>query len=215
MQGVNLVLAFAVSAFLAGPFVDLDQRPAPKTVPPKVSAQAKRDSENMSKKLAQMVMHLEPVSGKPKPAALRTNFTDTELNAWLANDGKDQLTPGLVNPRVTFTEPRKLSTKVLVDLDAVRKSKERGMFDMANLLTGVVEVTLNGTLTGSGGMGVFGVESAYLGALPIPRALLQELIAFYSKSPSMPEGVTLDKPFPLPIGIREVSIQRGSATVLQ
>ncbi len=154
------------------------------------------------------------VKGKTLPP-LRTTFTDREFNAWLLADGKDNVPTGLLSPTVTFLAAAKLTAKAIVDLDAVRKSKTRGMFDPMNLLTGLVPVTLNGTLTGAGGMATFDVQSASLGTWPLPRTVLQELIAYYSKSDDYPEGITLGKPFALPAAVKQLLIARGTATVVQ
>lgn len=180
------------------------------------SSPAKRDSEKMQKNLAAMLVRAAsaPVKGKPLQP-LRTTFTDRELNAWLVEDGKDNVPVGLVSPRVTFTGPNTLTVNAQVDLDAVRKSRERGMLDPMGYLTGMMAIAMTGTFSGTGGQAVFDVQSATLGAVPVPKILLQELISYYSKSPQFPDGITLTKPFPLPAGVRELAIQRGSATVVQ
>jgi hypothetical protein len=103
----------------------------------------------------------------------------------------------------------------MVDLDAVRKSRERGMLDPMNYLSGMMAIAMNGVLTGASGQGTFDVESASLGNVTVPRILLQELIAYFSKSSEFPDGITLARPFPLPAGVRDLAIQRGSATVVQ
>jgi len=185
-----------------------------------VSAQApppgKRDSERMQKSLMAVMARAEapPVKGKPA-ASLRTSFTDRELNAWLAQDGKDNVPPGLVGPQITFAGPGKVTVKGVVDLDAVRKSRERGWLDPFAYLNGLMTISMNGSLSGSGGQGVFDVESATLGNVAVPKILLQELVTFYSRSPQFPDGITLTKPFLLPAGVREVAIARGSATIVQ
>lgn len=185
-----------------------------------VSAQApsaaKRDSERMQKSLTAILLRAEapPAKGKPAPP-LRTTFTDAELNAWLAADGKENVPTGLVSPQVTFTGPGKVTVKGVVDLDAVRKSRERGWLDPFAYLNGLMTISLNGVLSGANGQGVFDVESATLGNVAVPKVLLQELITYYSRSPQFPDGIILTKPFPLPAGVRDLAIQRGTATVVQ
>lgn len=185
-----------------------------------VSAQAPsaaaRDSEKVDRALTAMLTRAATpvVKGKPAPS-LRTTFTDTELNSWLAGVGKDQLPPGMVGPTVTFTGPGKLTFKGVVDLDAVRKSRERGWLDPFAYLNGFMQISMTASLTGKAGQGTFDVESALLNNVPVPKVLLQELITYYSKSPHFPDGVTLAKPFPLPAGVHDLTIQRGSATVVQ
>jgi hypothetical protein len=180
------------------------------------SADAKRDNAKMEASLVAIMTRATAPAAKGKTLQpLRTTFSDRELNAWLLADGKDNVPAGLLSPTVTFLGGGKLTAKAVVDLDAVRKSKQRGMFDPMNLLTGLVPVTLNGTLTGTGGMATFDVESASLGTWPLPRTVLQELIAYYSKSEDYPDGITLGKPFALPAAVKQLLIARGTATVVQ
>lgn len=185
-----------------------------------VSAQApsagKRDSERVQKNVTAMLVRAAtpPARGKAVPP-LRTTFSDREINAWLAEDGKANLPPGLIGPQVTFTGPGKVVVRGVVDLDAVRKSRERGWLDPFAYLNGLMTISLNGVLSGTGGQGTFDVESAMLGNVPVPKLLLQELITYYSRSPQFPDGIILTKPFPLPAGVRDLAIQRGSATVVQ
>lgn len=177
---------------------------------------AKRDNDKMQNSLNAIMSRAgQPVVKGKTPAPLRTTFTDAQLNAWLLIDGKDNVPVGLLNPVVTFLAAGKLTTRAIVDLDAVRKSKPRGMLDPMNLLSGLVPVTLTGTLSGADGMATFDVESASLGTWPLPRTVLQELFAYYSKSPEYPEGITLGKPFKLPAAVKSMLIARGTATVVQ
>lgn len=177
---------------------------------------AKRDNEKMQQSLDAIMARANAPAVKGKvPEPLRTTFTDAQLNAWLVADGKDNVPVGLLQPVVTFLANSKLTAKAIVDLDAVRKSKPRGMLDPMNLLTGLMPVTLTGTLSGAGGMGTFDVESAQLGTWPLPRSVLQELLAFYSKSPEFPDGIALGKPFPLPAAVKALIVAKGTATVVQ
>jgi hypothetical protein len=177
---------------------------------------AKRDSDRMQQTLGAIMERANTPAVKGKtPPPLRSTFTDTQFNAWLLADGKDNVPVGLVQPVVTFLGADKLTAKAVVDLDAVRKSKPRGMLDPMNLLTGMVPVTLTGTLSGAGGMATFDVQSAQLGTWPLPRGVLQELIAYYSKSTEYPDGITLGKPFALPAAVKALIIAKGTATVVQ
>jgi hypothetical protein len=49
----------------------------------------------------------------------------------------------------------------------------------------------------------------------IPRAVLQEIITYYSRSEEHPRGFQLDEPFELPSAIRAVETAPGRATVVQ
>lgn len=176
-------------------------------------APSQADAEAMNRKMEAMTSRalLSPVPAEP----LRTTFTDRELNAYLAHHGAEQLPTGLKRLTINMLDVAKLETRSLVDLDAVRTSKPRTLLDPMGYITGSLEVVTVGLLTGSGGKGLYRHESASVGGVPIPRAVLQELLAFYSKSPDMPNGLSLDEPFELPASIREVQVRRGVATVVQ
>ena len=185
-----------------------------------LSAQApstadKRNAEKMGRSVAAIVQRSVAPATKGATTRLRTTFTDAELNAWLASDGKSNVPTGIVSPRVSFTGPGKILFKGVIDLDAVRKSRERGWLDPFAYLNGFMEFSMAGSLAGAGGQGTFDVDSATLGNVTVPKVLLQELISYYSKSPEFPDGITLTKPFALPAAVRDVVITRGAATVVQ
>ena len=83
------------------------------------------------------------------------------------------------------------------------------------LLRGTVPVEAIGTLRTSNGVGAFTLESATVGGLPVPKALLQELVSHYSRSESQPEGINFEAPFRLPSRIREIQTRQGQALVVQ
>lgn len=174
---------------------------------------SRTEAERMGKKLQAIVQRA--VFAPAKAAPLRTTFSDQELNAYLAHHGTEQLPTGIKNARVQMYDGNKLETRAIVDLDAVRTSQTRGWMDPLGYVTGSLEVVTIGTFSGSGGKGVFRYESGTVGGVPIPRAVMQEVIAYYSKSPELPKGINLDEPFELPAGIREVQVRKGAATVVQ
>ena len=64
-------------------------------------------------------------------------------------------------------------------------------------------------------IGRFELESAELGGVPLPRALVSQLVTRFSISPDQPQGIDLDAPFDLPSAIREIKVEPGHVTVLQ
>jgi hypothetical protein len=174
----------------------------------------KPEADSMGKKLTAILDRgARPPAKNSKP--LRTSFSEREANAYFKYYGPEFMPVGVVNPRVVIDQGGRVKANAVVDLDAVRKSQARSMFDPMNLLFGSVEVAASGTLQASGGRGTFQLESATLGSVPIPKSLLQELVTYYTRSPEMPQGFNLDKPFDLPANIRQVDIHRGAATVVQ
>ena len=174
---------------------------------------SRADADRMGKKV--LAITQRAVLAPAKAAPLKTTFTDRELNAYLQHHGTEQLPTGVKNARVSMLDADKLETRAVVDLDAVRTSQTRGWMDPLGYVTGSLEVVTIGMFSGSGGKGVYRFESGTVGGVPIPRAVMQELIAYYSRSPELPKGINLDEPFPLPAGIREVQVRRGAATVVQ
>ena len=177
------------------------------------------DAASLEKKVqAIMQRGLVPVPKAPaKPLApLRTSLTEREVNAYFKFN-MDQFPTGVVNPQLTFSDAGRLAAKATVDLDAVRKSRPRSALDPMNIvaLAGSVDLLVNGTLKSRAGMGTLIIESVTLGGIPIPVAALQEIILFYTKTPELPQGFDIPKPFPLPAAIREVQTQRGAAIVVQ
>jgi hypothetical protein len=174
-----------------------------------------READSMEQKLAAVEARSGARPARSIGAPVRTAFSEREINAYLRFKGQDLLPKGVVDPQVVIVGDRRVSGRAIVDLDAVRTSKERTWLDPAAYLSGLVEVRATGLLHTADGKGTFQLESATVGTLPIPKSLLQELVSYYSRSSELPGGFELDKPFELPAGIREVEIQRGTATVIQ
>jgi hypothetical protein len=152
-----------------------------------------------------------PANARP----IRTTFSEREINAYLALDGPAFLPPGIAMPRVTLDADGRVQARAIVDLDAVRQSRERSAFDPLAYLTGPVEVVASGWVEGDGGEGLIRYESATVGGVAVPKTVAQELLRFYTRTPERPRGFAFDEPFDLPAGLRAVSVERSLATVTQ
>jgi hypothetical protein len=152
-----------------------------------------------------------PANARP----IRTTFSEREINAYLALDGPAFLPPGIAMPRVTLDADGRVQARAIVDLDAVRQSRERSAFDPLAYLTGTVEVVASGWVEGDGGEGLIRYESATVGGVAVPKTVAQELLRFYTRTPERPRGFAFDEPFDLPAGLRAVSVERSLATVTQ
>src|SRR6185436_9810778 len=122
---------------------------------------------------------------------------------------------GLKHPTITLLDAGRVESKALVDLDLIRTSEKRGWLDPLAYVSGIVEVRTVGTFKGSNGKGVYAYESASLAGVPVPKTVLAELVAYYTRTPETPKGIPLDAPFELPHRIRDVELRRGMATVIQ
>ena len=184
-------------------------------VAPVVAGQgpATADAERMGKKVQAILERAVAPATAAKP--LRTSFSERELNAYLKANAAEELPTGVKQAQVTLLDAGKVDTRALVDLDAVRTSETRSWLDPLAYVTGLLEVRTIGTFRGANGKGVFTFESATVGGMPVPRTVMQELVAFYTRSPETPKGILLDQPFDLPARIRAVELRRGAATVIQ
>jgi len=152
----------------------------------------------------------------PHPVPGRVVVTEIEVNSFLAFDGAEAMPPGVVVPRISLLPGGRVNARAIVDLDAVRRARSQGgWLDPLSYLRGRLPVTATGILTASGGLARLAFESADVSGVPVPKFLLQELVAYYTRSPDLPAGVSLDAPFPLPVRIRSITIDRGAATVEQ
>jgi hypothetical protein len=167
-------------------------------------------AERASKKMQAIMSRATVPAAQP---ALKTTFTEEELNAFMRV--QPDLPTGLTQPTVQFLDNGRVQSRALVNLDVVRTSEKRGWLDPLAYVTGILEVHLIGVFRGANGQGVYTYESARVGGTPVPKSVLQELLAFYTKTPETPKGILLDTPFELPAGIREVELRRGVATVIQ
>jgi hypothetical protein len=173
---------------------------------------SRQDADVLKQKVAAIVEAGVVSPGVPR----RTTLTERELNAYLILDAIQDLPAGVVEPSVSIPGPGQVSGRAVVDLDAVRKAQPpRGLLDPRRLLAGHVPITAAGTLQTAAGMARFSFLSASAGSVPIPKAVLQEILSYYSRSPERPNGFNLDEPFALPSNIREIQIDRGQAIVIQ
>jgi hypothetical protein len=173
---------------------------------------SRRDAARLQTKLDRINQHKSIHSG----AAARTPITESEVNAYLQYELGDRIPAGVKDPWVSFLEGNKVAGRATVDLARVGQSrKSTGMLDPFAYLTGSLPVAVNGALQTKNGVGSFVLESAAISGVPVPVWMVQEIVTHYSKSPTMPAGVTIDKPFVLPSGIREIQLAKGQATIVQ
>jgi hypothetical protein len=175
-----------------------------------------RASTGEALKMKDKVAAIAAPGERPSKQGRRTTVSENEVNSYLAFELGEQLPAGVVQPSVSALGDGRISGRAVVDLDAVRKaSNSTSLFDLRSYLTGRLPVTALGVLRTSNGVGRFELQSATVGALPVPKLFLQEIVAHYSKSPSKPDGISLDDQFVLPARIREIQVERGQAIVVQ
>jgi hypothetical protein len=173
------------------------------------------DADSMQRKLLAIAARSE-LKPAQRPAPVRTTFTEREVNAYFKVNATDVVPTGIVNPQLSIDEGGRVRAKALVDLQAAVKPRERSWLDpLAWVPPGQIEVTAAGVIQAAEGKARVAIESATLGGVPVSKSVLQELVAYYSRTPEHPAGVNLDEPFELPANIRAVETRRGTATVVQ
>jgi hypothetical protein len=173
---------------------------------------SQRDAEQMRQKID--LISQNALSAQPAPR--RTTVSEAEINAYLAIDARDQLPQGVIDPAVSILGEGRVSGRATVDLDAVSKERSSGgFFDPMRYLTGQLPVTATGVLHTDNGIARLDLESAQVSGVSVPKAMLQQLLSYYSRSEQHPDGVSLDDPFPLPAKIQRIEMGRGSAVIVQ
>ena len=175
---------------------------------------SKGDADRFQSKLVRIVAHGNTPRGK-SAAPQNTQVSDAEVNSYLRFHAQDQIPVGIVEPMIFAHANGGVSGQAMVDLDAVRKQKQRGWLDPMGYLTGRLPLTARGRLTTQNGVGRFVLESAEISGVTVPKTLVQELLSYYSRTPEDPDGINMDDPFELPAQIREIRVAPGAATIVQ
>ena len=174
----------------------------------------RQDADRFQSKLVQIVTYGNGTPARAtKPRA--TAITDAELNAYLRFHARDQIPPGIIDPTLNALGDGRVSGRAVVDLDAVRKQKQRGWLDPLAYMTGRLPIVATGRLHTQDGVGRFELHAAEISGVTIPKTVLQELLTFYSRTPENPAGIDMDAPFELPSRIREIRVATGHATIVQ
>jgi hypothetical protein len=146
----------------------------------------------------------------------RTPLTEDEVNSWFTYRSQPHLPDGISSPQLTLVGDGRVTGQATLDLDAIGRRRSSGSWmDPWSLLGGRLPLSVTGTLQTRDGVGRFALESATLGGVPVPKLVLQELLAMYSRSDAHPRGMSLDDPFSLPSNIRQIEVARGEAVVVQ
>jgi hypothetical protein len=156
-------------------------------------------------------------NGSKSPVPPQTTvFTEDEVNQMLRVQMKESIPNGLSDPHVRLNGNNILVARVIVDLDEYkRRRQERGSLGPLTLLSGRVPVTVRGVLHTRDRHGQIKLEGADVNGIPLPPALVREMIAALSRSRGNPEGYDIEKPFVLPANIRHVTINRKEAVATQ
>jgi hypothetical protein len=175
---------------------------------------SKQEADQFSSKLTRIVATGTTKSLKAAPTQT-TQISDSELNSYFKYNAQGQIPVGIVDPTINALGDGRVGGRAVVDLDAVRKQKQRGWLDPMGYLTGRLPITATGRLTTKEGVGQFALESAEVSGVTIPKTVLQELLSYYSRTKENPDGINMDDPFELPARIREIRVGKATSTIVQ
>jgi hypothetical protein len=174
-------------------------------------AAARADADALRQKFLQIATN--GLADSPEPR--QTAVTDEEVNAYIQSLPAEELPQGLRDPQVNILPDGRLSGRATVDLDALRAASPKDSAVALLPLSGKVPVEAIGVLRTGQGVGAFTLESLTVSGVVVPKSMLQELVAAYSRSDTAPDGLNLEAPFRLPAKIREIRTERGQAVIVQ
>ena len=171
-------------------------------------------AEASGARLEQRLFEILQNADEPSSEVRLTPLPEPDVNAYLAHQAVPHLPVGIRAPSVRIGE-NSLSAEAVIDLDAIRESRERAGFDPIQFLGGQLPVTASGRVRSGGGVARVDVEAVTVGGIPVPVNVLQELVRYFTRTPDRPGGTRLDAPIPLPYGITELRLSPGLAVIVQ
>ena len=171
-------------------------------------------SEESGARLERRLFEILQNADEPSSEVRLTPLPEPDVNAYLAHQAVPHLPVGIRTPVVRIGQDS-LSAEAVIDLDAIRDSRERAGFDPVRFLGGQLAVTASGRVRSGGGVARVDVDAVTVGGIPVPVEVLQELVRYFTRTPERPEGTRLDAPIPLPYGITELRLSPGLAVIVQ
>jgi hypothetical protein len=175
-------------------------------------SKSRAEADAMLRKVAVIATH----GLASQPQARRTTVTESELNSFLEYHLRNEIPAAVIEPEVSIEEGGRLRGRALVDLDEVKKANAGDpRMTMLALASGRVPVEAAGTLRVTDGVAQFTLEETRVNGVPVPTAVLRQVVSYYSRSPENPAGIDLEAPFALPVKIRQIETLRGQAVIVQ
>ena len=176
------------------------------------AAATRQQADSLARKITQITQRGAQTTAPT--GVRRTEVSEDEVNSWFVYRGQSYLPAGVTNPSITMIGDGTMRGAVTVDLESVnKKSGGSGLNPLSYL--GKVPVEVIGTLRARDGRGQFEMKSAEVAGVPVPKALVQQLLSYYAASPDDKRPISLDASFELPAKIRSIDVGRGQAVVVQ
>lgn len=164
------------------------------------------------KKIVLVQRQSETASKTPRS----TSFSQDELNSYLKFKATGLLPTGLTEPAMTLFDNDRVTGRAVVDLDIVRQKQGSGSwFDPTSYLTGKLPVMATGTIVTGDGKGRFEFERVEVSGVPVPKALLAQMVNYFTKTADNPRGSSIDDTFELPAKVRRIDVDAARFTLIQ
>jgi hypothetical protein len=154
--------------------------------------------------------HIESNAALSKPDSAPTEFTEAEVNAYLASD-KIKLPAGVKSVNLQG-QPGIVTGNSQIDFDQIQAGKS-SYNPLLSMFTGVHQVVATAHAYGRAGQGWVHVDSVALDGVEIPRFALQLFVDKYLQ-PKYP-NVGLDSRFKLPDRIDSATVGVHKLSVVQ
>ena len=165
---------------------------------------------------ANKIVLVQKQSETTSKAPRSTTFTEPELNSYLKFQATDLLPTGLTEPSMTLIGKGRVTGLAVVDLDIVRQKQGSGSwFDPTSYLTGRLPVSATGAIVTGDGKGRFEFERVEVSGVAVPKALLAQLVNFFTRTADNPRGSNIDDTFVLPAKIRRIDVGTGRFIIIQ
>jgi hypothetical protein len=176
------------------------------------AAASRQQADSLARKITQITQR---GAQGPASGARRTEVSEGEINSWFVFRGQQYLPNGLTSPSVTMLGDGAMRGVATVDLEAVGKRRSKGgPLDLWSYLGGKVPVAVTGTLRARDGRGQFEMKSAEMAGVPVPKALVQQLLSMYTSSGD-DKPLSMDASFELPAKIQSIDVGQGQLVVVQ
>ncbi|MSP39602.1 MAG: hypothetical protein EXR70_14030 [Deltaproteobacteria bacterium] len=143
-----------------------------------------------------------------------TTFSENEVNAALAANLIEQIPKGIADAQVRLLGDARIALRAVVDVDEFKRKRSKPSGPLM-FFGSKIPVLIRGELTAKDGQGTFKLQSAKANGIPLPRAMVLDLLANHTRSRNNPDGFNLEKPFELPASIRALAINAGEVIVVQ
>jgi len=201
---LGLVAALGLMAAFSFPLPKPTQEPA--------SSSAKKIDPSSADSLDRKLQMIRQRHAEGVESAKRYDVTEEEANAYLLYRLSEHLPGEVTEPWVRFGQDQ-LQGGAMLDMKLLQAHLGDSM--LTQYLEGEVPLEVLARVRAEGGVGQVDFEKVTLAGIPIPQALIDQLLSDASKSPALPEGVRLGDAFPLPYGLTSARFRTGRLILRQ